>query len=581
MSGQRATDHDSGAAAAPGSSRRVRMLACLAGVLSLAVCGAVAQASSGSGAGAKDVGGSKAAAAAAPTSTLAGGEATPPDGLGEDPDLDALAQSCFDGDLSACDTLYLRSPVGSDYEAYGDTCGGRQNPGTGSYCSRQAETGTSDLVSTEPVPPEGLGTDPALDALAQSCYAGDMEACDDLYGSAESGSAYRAYGDTCGGRQPENTGRFCTALDDPTPGTGVVPITAPGDSTTLVDETIAVDTVAPSETSESSEPAESSEPTASSEPTEPSLPLDPGSIPPPTMEPTGLGDDPALDALAQSCYDGDLAACDDLYRGADPGTPYRIFGDTCGGRQGEGSGTWCVDAFGPGGTTTTTDIETTLPLVPTTTTTTIAVPLPPVTTAPPPTVTTVTTSVGPTTSLPAGDIPPPTLEPTGLGTDPILDALAQSCYAGDMAACDDLWRDSEPDSSYRNFGDSCAGRQPPNSGTWCVDAFPSAGSTTTSSSLPGTTTPGPTTTTGPAVPGQTGLPSVPDATLEPTGLGQNPIFDLLARSCFDGDMQACDDLFDQAPIGSEYRAYGDTCAGRQEAGTFDYCHVSFPAGARS
>ena len=298
------------------------------------------------------------------------------------------------------------------------------------------------------------------------------------------------------------------------------------------------------------------------------------------MEPTGLGDDPTLDAFAQSCYDGDLAACDDLYRGADPGTPYRTYGDTCAGRQDEGSGTWCVDAFGPrwhdddhrhrddptAGVDDDDDHHRGAPA---------------------------TRHDGtaadrhhgadvgrPIDLAPGGDIPPPTLEPTGLGTDPVLDALAQSCYAGDMAACDDLWRDSEPDSSYRNFGDSCAGRQPPNSGTWCVDAFPGAGSTTTSSSLPGTTTPGPTTTTGPAVPGQTGPPSIPDATQQPTGLGEDPIFDLLARSCFDGDMQACDDLFDQAPIGSDYRAYGDTCAGRQEAGTFDYCHVSFPAGAR-
>ena len=78
------------------------------------------------------------------------------------------------------------------------------------------------------MPPEGLGTDPELDALAQSCYAGDMEACDELYGSAESGSAYQVYGDTCAGRQPENTGRFCTLLEDPVPGTGVVPTTATG-----------------------------------------------------------------------------------------------------------------------------------------------------------------------------------------------------------------------------------------------------------------------------------------------------------------------------------------------------------------
>ena len=190
------------------------------------------------------------------------------------------------------------------------------------------------------------------------------------------------------------------------------------------------------------------------------------------------------------------------------------------------------------------------------------------------------TSAAPPTSIPGGAVPPPTLEPTGLGTDPALDALAQACYAGEMTACDDLWRDSEPDSAYHNFGDTCAGRQPPNTGIWCADAFPGGTATTPTDSVPGptpapTTTPGQTTTPGPTAP-----PGIPDPTQQPTGLGDDPAFDVLARSCFDGDMQACDELFDQAPIGSDYRAYGDTCAGRQQPGTFNYCHVVFPAGAR-
>jgi hypothetical protein len=35
-----------------------------------------------------------------------------------------LADDCTYGDAYSCDTLYLISPVGSDYEAYGATCGG-------------------------------------------------------------------------------------------------------------------------------------------------------------------------------------------------------------------------------------------------------------------------------------------------------------------------------------------------------------------------------------------------------------------------------------------------------------------------
>jgi hypothetical protein len=41
-------------------------------------------------------------------------------------------------------------------------------------------------------------------------------------------------------------------------------------------------------------------------------------------------------------------------------------------------------------------------------------------------------------------------------------------------------------------------------------------------------------------------------------------------------MQACDDLFLQSELGTPYHAYGDTCAGRQRAGTYTYCHVAFP-----
>jgi hypothetical protein len=41
------------------------------------------------------------------------------------PLLDQLADDCYYGDSYGCDALYWISPVGSDYEAYGATCGGR------------------------------------------------------------------------------------------------------------------------------------------------------------------------------------------------------------------------------------------------------------------------------------------------------------------------------------------------------------------------------------------------------------------------------------------------------------------------
>jgi hypothetical protein len=83
--------------------------------------------------------------------------------------------------------------------------------------------------------------------------------------------------------------------------------------------------------------------------------------------------------------------------------------------------------------------------------------------------------------------------------------------------------------------------------------------------------------------GRTGSPStpggrtaLPDPTAPPTGLGDDPALDELARDCYDGDMPSCDDLFDLSQLDSNSEAYGDTCAGRQPLGGADYCTVTFP-----
>lgn len=49
---------------------------------------------------------------------------------GDDPDLDVLWDACEAGDGVACDDLFIASPAGSEYEAFGDTCGFRREPGT-------------------------------------------------------------------------------------------------------------------------------------------------------------------------------------------------------------------------------------------------------------------------------------------------------------------------------------------------------------------------------------------------------------------------------------------------------------------
>lgn len=49
---------------------------------------------------------------------------------GDDPTLDELWDACEAGDGSACDDLFFSSPVDSEYEEFGDTCGYRVEAGT-------------------------------------------------------------------------------------------------------------------------------------------------------------------------------------------------------------------------------------------------------------------------------------------------------------------------------------------------------------------------------------------------------------------------------------------------------------------
>jgi hypothetical protein len=66
----------------------------------------------------------------------------------------------------------------------------------------------------------------------------------------------------------------------------------------------------------------------------------------------------------------------------------------------------------------------------------------------------------------------------------------------------------------------------------------------------------------------------PAPTQEPPGPGANAALDQLAVACFNGSMQSCDDLYEAArqdPANQAYIAYGDTCAGRQPAGTGVLC----------
>jgi hypothetical protein len=69
-------------------------------------------------------------------------------------------------------------------------------------------------------------------------------------------------------------------------------------------------------------------------------------------------------------------------------------------------------------------------------------------------------------------IPAPTVRPDGLGDDPVFDEYARDCYDGIMDACDSLFLESETDSLYEAYGDTCAGRQPLGSDVLCTVSFP-------------------------------------------------------------------------------------------------------------
>lgn len=115
----------------------------------------------------------------------------------------ALAQACFDGDMSACDELFNTTPVDSTDEAYGDTCGGRIADGRG------FELECIDVIGAPAPVPGDIAAEFA--GLAQSCFDGDMVACDDLFRQTPEDSVDKAYGALCAGRV-QNTDALCVDI---------------------------------------------------------------------------------------------------------------------------------------------------------------------------------------------------------------------------------------------------------------------------------------------------------------------------------------------------------------------------------
>jgi len=129
-------------------------------------------------------------------------EFTPEGSYGSNAYLDSLWDSCSDGDFEACDTLFMDSPVGSEYQDFGDSCGNRNEPA--GYCvDIYSSSGGSSSYGN-------YGSDSYLDSLWDSCSNGDFSACDDLFLESPSGSEYEEFGDTCGYRNEPSA--YCVDL---------------------------------------------------------------------------------------------------------------------------------------------------------------------------------------------------------------------------------------------------------------------------------------------------------------------------------------------------------------------------------
>ena len=126
--------------------------------------------------------------------------------------------------------------------------------------------------------------------------------------------------------------------------------------------------------------------------------------------------------------------------------------------------------------------------------------------------------------------------PGEYGSDPELDILWDACAEGSFESCDDLYFSSESGSDYEQFGASCGNR---------ADASGSC-----------------------AVIGGTIRPS------EEGTFGTDTALDFLWAECEDGNMAACDDLYLESPVGSEYEQFGANCGGRGESA--GQCVSRFP-----
>ena len=120
---------------------------------------------------------------------IAGEAGSGPQAYGDDADLDSLYDACDGGDDRACDLLFVNASQESEYWLLAIDCAGRGE--TDGFCTEgivAASDGFADASS------------PGLEVLTVDCEAGDMIACDTLFGIAQIGTTAENTGYTCGGK---------------------------------------------------------------------------------------------------------------------------------------------------------------------------------------------------------------------------------------------------------------------------------------------------------------------------------------------------------------------------------------------
>lgn len=163
----------------------------------------------------------------------------------------------------------------------------------------------------------------------------------------------------------------------------------------------------------------------------------------------------------------------------------------------------------------------------------------------------------PTTADDGGDDEdiPPGQDPRNIlgGEGQQEDDAAVACFEGDMEACDELFSITDLESDLEAYAQTCGGRIEEQDGApGCADRF------------------------GGGAPADAGDAQAPgDLTDDPELDDSTPEeianFEALADECFEGDLAACDDLFFQTPIGSDFEEYGTTCGGRLDEGVSGGC----------